>query len=109
MAKARKGSRKPASRAKKTAVKRTTKRSGSRSTTMGRKQLAPYGLDLKKLQDDIFKAQAALEKRLAGANSQNAEKLRATQEKLGQWTQDITSICGTSGEDEPCGTAMVIS
>ena len=81
-------------------------------TTRGSKQLLPppYSLDLNKLRQDIATAQEILAKRLPGAGPRQAEQLKATQGRFGQWSLDIDSICaGAQPGDEPCGTTMVIS
>jgi hypothetical protein len=110
VAKTRRGSRKPASRAKgtKKSVKRAKKSAASKPKALAAKSAkqVPPSLDLKKLRDDIGKAKEALAKRLPGADPEKAQKLTATQAKLGQWELDIDSICVG---DEPCGTVMVIS
>lgn len=114
MAKTRRG--KPASRAKatkkKSSAKRTKKSTGSKSKMMkAGKQVPSEGLDLKKLKADIAKAQDVLTKRLEGVDpaSEKGQKLSASRSTIVQWSLDINSICGTTDEDEPCGTGMVIS
>jgi len=75
------------------------------------KQLSPDGLDLKKLKADIATAHDILTKRLAGVDpaSEKGKKLTATRSAIDQWSVDISSMCGATEEDEPCGTTMVIS
>jgi hypothetical protein len=76
------------------------------------KQLPPSaGLNLKKLQADIADARAVLTKRLEGVdpNSDKGKKISASRSTIDQWSVDISSMCGASDADEPCGTTMVIS
>lgn len=114
MAKARKGSRKPASRAKgtkKSAAKRT-KKAGAKPKALAvktTKQVSP-SLDLKKLLDDIGKAKTALSRHQPGGDPEKQKKLEDTQSALDRWTLDINSICGGAVPgDEPCGDTMLIS
>ena len=100
MAKTRRG--KPASRAKatkkKSSAKRTKKSTGSKSKMMrAGKQEPPAGLNLKK--------------RLEGVdpNSDQGKKISASRSTIDQWSVDISSMCGATAADEPCGTTMVIS
>ena len=105
-----KGAKKGATKgAKKSVVKRTKKPVGSKSmTTGGLKGLLPSGFDLKKLRDDIATAQEALTRHLPKTDPQK-QRLETTRMALDRWSVDISSMCGASDEDEPCGTAMVIS
>ena len=114
MAKTRRG--KPASRAKgtkkKSTAKRTKKSTGSKSKMMkAGKQVPSEGLNLKKLQADIADARAVLTKRLEGVdpNSDQGKKISASRSTIDQWSVDISSMCGATEADEPCGTTMVIS
>jgi hypothetical protein len=104
VAKARKGSRKPASRA-----------NGRKSTGKRKK----FVLDLKKLRKDILRAQKLLEKRqkkaaaipaeqLTPAAQKAAELLTTSQSVLARWNDDIGMLCTGPG-GEPCGPDMVIS
>jgi hypothetical protein len=116
VAKTRRGSRKTsASRAKgskKSAGKPTRKSAAAKSKAWGQRQeLAPSGLDLKKLRDDIVRANDALQKRLAKVDpeSEKGKKLAATQSTITRWSFDIDGICSDDPGAEPCGTGMVIS
>jgi hypothetical protein len=104
--------RKPASRAKKgtkKSVKRTKKAAPKPKAMAAKSAKQVPSLDLKKLRDDIAQAKTVVANRLAGASGEKAQKLMQTQSTLDQWTADINSICGTTEEEEPCGTTMVIS
>jgi hypothetical protein len=116
VAKTRRGSRKTsASRAKgarKSATKGTKKSASPKSKASSqRKQIAPTGLDLKKLRSDILKANDALQKRMQGVDpvSEKGKKLADTQLAITRWQADIDSICSNDPNSEPCGTTMVIS
>jgi hypothetical protein len=117
VAKTRRGSRKTsASRAKsskKTSRKPARKSAAPKSKTLSsqRKQVAPEGLDLKKLRSDITKANDVLQKRLQKIDpeSPQGKKLAETQLKITQWSFDIDGICSSDPGAEPCGTGMVIS
>jgi hypothetical protein len=103
VAKTRRG--KPASRAKgakkKTPAKRTKK-------SLSLRKQAPAGLDLKKLQADIAKANDILTKRMQGVDpeSPKGRKLTSSLSTINQWSLDIDGICA---DGEPCGPTMVIS
>ena len=114
MAKTRRG--KPASRAKatkkKSSAKRTKKSTRSKSKMMkAGKQVPPDGLNLKQLKADIATARDILTKRLEGVDpaSEKGKKLSASRSTIDQWSVDISSMCGATAADEPCGTTMVIS
>jgi hypothetical protein len=105
VAKARKGSRKPAPRAK-----------GRKSP--GKRKKKPV-LDLKKLLKDIVRAKALLAKRQqeaapkageppTAAAQQTGEQLTTTQSVLDRWAEDIAMLCADPN-GEPCGPTMVIS
>jgi hypothetical protein len=96
VAKARKGSRKSASRAK-----------GKKSASKKKKAV----LDLKKLRRDILRAKKILTKRHERAAAKLAPSAAAPPEPTAysvfdRWTQDIDMLCNSG---EPCGPDMVIS